>query len=196
MNKPKLAILIPSHDQWSAEFGMALATLAPVALQSFRVGLLNERSSMITASRNNLAKRALEDFGADYMLWIDSDMTFPGDLAQRLHAHGKDICGATYCRRVPPYNLLGKQVREDEDVGLVEMVNLPGGCVMVKASVYQKLVWPWYYETYNVKHGEQVIGSEDYNFCGKATKAGYRIWCDLDLTREIGHIGSQRVQYA
>jgi hypothetical protein len=66
--------------------------------------------------------------------------------------------------------------------------------MMVNADVYRKLKWPWYFETYNVVKGVQTIGSEDYQFCGKALKAGYRIWCDMDLTYEIGHLGSQVVQ--
>lgn len=196
VEKPKVAILIPSHDHWSGDFGMALASMVPTALHAARVGLLNEKSSMITSARNNLAQRALTEFEADYMLWIDSDMTFPPDLLQRLMAHDRDICGATYCRRVPPYNLLGDELGDGAEHGLVEMRTMPGGCMLVKADVYRKLKWPWYWETYNVVHGERKIGSEDYQFCMKAIKAGYKIWCDMDVTREIGHIGSQCVQYA
>jgi len=33
--------------------------------------------------------------------------------------------------------------------------------------------------------------SEDYVFCEMARKAGYQVWCDVDLTKEIGHIGQQ-----
>lgn len=196
MSQPKVAILIPSHDHWSGDFGMALATMVPTALQVARVGLINEKSSMITAARNNLTQQALDSFGADYMLWLDSDMTFPPDVLQRLLAHGKDIVGATYCRRVPPYNLLGKEKGDFAKSGLVEMLTMPGGCMLIRADVYRKLKWPWYFETYNVVKGENKAHSEDYNFCGKAIKAGYRIWCDMLLTREIGHIGSQCVQYA
>lgn len=35
--------------------------------------------------------------------------------------------------------------------------------------------------------------SEDYNFCRKARKGGFQIWCDFDLTFKIGHIGTHLV---
>jgi cellulose synthase/poly-beta-1,6-N-acetylglucosamine synthase-like glycosyltransferase len=35
--------------------------------------------------------------------------------------------------------------------------------------------------------------SEDYNFCIRARRAGYQIWCDMDLTFQTGHIGNQVV---
>lgn len=35
--------------------------------------------------------------------------------------------------------------------------------------------------------------SEDYNFCRKVRRRGFEIWCDLDLTYEVGHIGEHIV---
>jgi hypothetical protein len=35
--------------------------------------------------------------------------------------------------------------------------------------------------------------SEDLFFCLKAREMGYRIYCDLDLTFEIGHLGVQTI---
>ena len=36
-----------------------------------------------------------------------------------------------------------------------------------------------------------VTRSEDTNFCRKAKRYGYRIWCDLDLTGQLVHMGSR-----
>lgn len=35
--------------------------------------------------------------------------------------------------------------------------------------------------------------SEDYNFCRKVRKHGYKIFCDLDITFKTGHVGTQTV---
>lgn len=192
MSRPKVAILIPSKDQWAAEFGMCLASMVPNALQVARVGLINERGGMITGARCALVKQALDGpLGADYCMWLDADMTFPPNIVERLLAHNKDIVGATYCRRVPPFNLLGRELHGEADTGLVEMETMPGGCMLIKADVYSKLTWPWYYESYD----GGMIHSEDYNFCADAIKAGYSVWCDMDMTKELGHIGSQCVYY-
>ena len=191
---PKLAVLIPSSDIWQADFGMSVAACVSNSMRVARIGIINEKSSMITAARNNLVVRALSH-EADYVFFVDSDMFFPADSIARLMAHDKDIVGCTYNKRVPPYETLGVQKAKDiptPQSGLVEMENLPGGFVLIKTSVFRNLKWPYYYETYeNDGKGKCVITSEDYNFCKKAEKAGYKIWCDVDLTFDIGHIGQQ-----
>lgn len=39
--------------------------------------------------------------------------------------------------------------------------------------------------------GPSVITSEDYSFCLKVRKAGFQIWCDLDVTHDTAHVGEQ-----
>jgi hypothetical protein len=45
-------------------------------------------------------------------------------------------------------------------------------------------------------HAAMKIGmiGEDYAFCKKVRERGCKIWVDLDLSREIGHIGSKTFQ--
>jgi hypothetical protein len=43
-----------------------------------------------------------------------------------------------------------------------------------------------------MKTGSEYI-SEDINFCRKAKRYGYRLWCDLDMTWELRHIGRQEI---
>jgi hypothetical protein len=111
--------------------------------------------------------------------------------------------------------------------------------MLVKADVYRKLGYPWYFETYrwegkspldsfsrmiqdwsNVPIPDSVLSalysakglrewlsdnepplwhktkdtmSEDYNFCRKARRGGFEIYCDLDLTFEMKHVGEIEV---
>jgi hypothetical protein len=54
-------------------------------------------------------------------------------------------------------------------------------------SVFDKLPKPWF--TTRIE-GEKILG-EDYYFCEQAAKAGFEIWCDGNLSREVGHIGQK-----
>src|SRR4051812_45016016 len=56
-------------------------------------------SSNVAASRCDLAKLALER-GADWLLWLDSDHTFPANTLARLLARGRSVVGANYRRRM------------------------------------------------------------------------------------------------
>jgi hypothetical protein len=237
---PRLVCAVPSFDTWKAD--MAMAFTAMVGFLTYNrlavVATANQKASMITMARNDLVQRAMEMNG-DYILFIDSDLTFPVDAAARLMNHNKDIVGATYNKRVPPYETLGKLAGPPRDLsqgGLVPADYLPGGFLMVKMDVFRKLQWPWFFECYNregepidafismlrdiymlapttpleesLRGNEELVRwlqddwplepgnrcmSEDYSFNRKARRAGYEIWCDLDLTWQMRHIGEQAV---
>ena len=36
---------------------------------------------------------------------------------------------------------------------------------------------------------------EDYNLCLKAQRYGFKVWCDLEFSLELGHIGEQTVYF-
>ena len=198
---------------------------------------------MITKQRNDLVEMALEQ-KPDYIMFVDTDMTMPPNSLMRLLAHNKDVVGATYNKRVPPYETLGrlKPPRPSDEVlaqgGLWPAEQLPGGLMLVKASVFERLKWPWFYETYQWpgKSGvecfkemlrnsysltpsqdmldsidrsplaewlEEVYKlestsawkflSEDLQMCRKCQKAGIELWCDLGLTFEVKHLGTQEI---
>lgn len=196
---PKVVVLIPSSDTFKADMGMSLAGMTAYSMYGASMALINEKSSMITKARNSLVQKAL-DLGAEWMLFVDSDMTFPADALLRLLAHEKDIVGATYAKRVPPYETLGHFLGEARQLegGLIEADFMPGGFLLINADVFRKMTDPererqlWFHEDYS-DTGPDGVMSEDYVFCRSARAAGYQIWCDLDLTGQITHIGEQHV---
>lgn len=241
-NRCKVALCIPSGRTWEARTATAVAGLTAFsAISNIALALLNLEGSMISRQRNDLVDQALK-LGADYVFWIDSDLTFPPDALLRLLAHDKDIVGATYNKRVAPYETLGK-LKGPEGVdpatliakgGLVEATLLPGGMMLVKTDVYRKMGWPFYYESiwrtgdaleafkgllrdqFHLAMPEPIvqsiddtelgrflskcdrstegnITSEDLAFCQKAGRVGYALWCDLDLTFELVHLGTNEV---
>jgi hypothetical protein len=151
-------------------------------------GLIKGHSSIIVNARNQIVEAA-QMLKPDYILFLDSDMTFPQDTPKRLLAHGKDIVCATYVRRGPPFDLLGNSSTPDIRTGLVEMTHIPTGCLLVKTSVFDCLKRPYFRLEANEER-ETTLG-EDYIFTRMMLEHGHRVWCDLDLTEEIGHM----VQY-
>lgn len=239
-------LCIPSGREWEARCATAVTGLAAFsAMKGISIGICGLEGSMITRSRNEIVDQCLK-VNTDYLMWIDSDIVMPPDTVIRLLQHNKDIVGATYNKRVPPYETLGKLKGPAETVeqirtgGLREAELMPGGCMLVKADVYRRLGWPYYWEAYEwkgetgadklkefLRHNYEVIPpqsvldsvdgsplgkwldaywseypggftywSEDLNFCKKARKMGARLWCDLDLTFSLVHLGVNEVRAA
>ncbi len=185
--KPTIAICIPSGRTWEAE--MALSLVSVVRETALDIAVLNLTGSQITTQRNELVRRALLEYDASHLFWWDSDMIFPPTVIYELLEHKKEIVGATYCKRVPPYAMLGKMERADGR--LKPATRMPGGCMLVTADVYRRLKWPWYFET--LLPEQEVLQSEDYSFCATVIGAGIPIWCDINLSQRIQHIGQQNI---
>ena len=231
-----VAICLPSVGTHESETALSLAAMTIInRSQGLNQSLLGQQQAGIADSRNTLVRNALE-IGADWLFWIDSDMAFDPSGMLRLLGHGKDIVGATYPRRVPPYIINGRPVKGDIfEEELQDMEFMPFGFMLVKADVYRNISEPWFTEAYpqigtpaeqivsvlensmnadlppafldavaklTEAHGiqdgaekNQLTSSrgEDGNFCRKARRAGYQIWCDSELSMEMIHMGKQAV---
>lgn len=159
--------------------------------------IVSGNSSIISNARENimLAMEEMEAKGIEfeYLFQIDSDMTFPPYVLGKLLSHQKDIVGCTYVRRSEPFDVLGRTINpvapKNYDTGLIEMQALPTGILLVKRDVFRKFPKPiWRIvadESIGRSHGE------DYYFCAKARELGYKIWLDVDLSKEIGHVSEK-----
>jgi hypothetical protein len=187
---PKVAVCYPSSDMVHADFALALAGLC-LAAHPIPLTVINAKSSIVAEARNNGVEDARKA-GAEYLLFLDSDMVFPLTLLHRLLVHRKDIVGALYTRRLPPYELLGQAIASQPETdanGLVEMSRLPTGCMLIRMAVFDALAKPYFYFGINQEQG--TLLGEDYAFCDGARLAGFHIWADLALSQEIGHIGQR-----
>jgi GT2 family glycosyltransferase len=81
----------------------------------------------------------------------------------------------------------------DQSPDMEEIDVLPHGCVLVHRSVYEKIVGPFYLQEF-VPELNLEIG-EDIFFCNQVKKAGFEIWCDQELSREVAHIGIFHFNY-
>jgi Anp1 len=203
MSKPRVAMCIPSGDTWKAQ--MALQTMALGAYSASHVFLMpiNVRTQDTAESRNQMTAAALAE-GAEWLLWIDADMVFPPDALVRLLAHNVDIVGADYRRRAPPYPRIGKPITTLEawrDIHktplvvpsrLTEVTMLGLGLMLVKAEVLQRMGQPSFIRAWLLDQATPTnptgFSTEDGYLCGHARHLGYKVWCDLDLSNDVGHI--------
>lgn len=102
---PRVSIAVPSGDMVHADFAMAYAQLC-LASAGLPLQLTTVKSSIVAQARNNGVELA-RSFGADFIFFLDSDMLFPPTALFRFLLHGKDIVGATYTKRVAPFEILG-----------------------------------------------------------------------------------------
>jgi len=145
-------------------------------------------------SRNLIAERALEN-NCTHILFLDDDMTPPGDTLMKLLKHDKDVVSALYLLRSYPHypaafnkkywNGKNKHAFLTSDMtGLVPITNCGLGCVLVKIEVFKKLEKPW------VRLAELAKDEwcDDIGFFNRVGEAGFEMFCDLDTP--VGHINN------
>ena len=159
-------------------------------------------SSLVYLSRDRLGVLALEK-RADWLLFIDSDMTFEPDMLKKLledAESGKDIVTGLCFRRRPDFNpaiwkkirpgMPGESVVETYDDYPEDDVFEVEGCgmaaVLIKASILKDV-----FESQQALFAPIPGYGEDVSFCLRARKAGFRLWCDSRI--KIGHIASTTV---
>ncbi len=189
-----VAVCTPSGEMVHADFMLSVLHLVQNArVAGVRISIVNSKSSLITQGRNLAVQAALEA-KAEWLLFLDSDMVFPPDTIARLLAHQRSIVGASYPRKGWPLAYIGTRLDGAPlsltDRGLIEAARLPAGCLLIQADIFARLQRPYFRCSYDETTGE--ILSEDFWFSELVRSLGLALWCDLDLSRQIGHIGSYR----
>jgi glycosyltransferase involved in cell wall biosynthesis len=149
------------------------------------------------AAGRNAGARVLLEHGAEWILFVDSDMQFPPSALAQLLQHDVDIVGADYRYRGTPFKRMGgydKATMPQSDTGLVEREFLGLGLFLVKAPVFAKVGQPWFARIYDNPNPDEIM-TEDLWFCGRARAAGYTVWCDMDLTKDVSHLGVNYVTW-
>lgn len=194
MSDARVIVAVPSGDMLHTSFAFSLAAAARQT--KYRLGIVNARGSNIYRLRNKLVWTAL-DGNADYVLFIDSDMSFPphaiNRVVQEADENGRDILGCNYTARQIPHNQLVQSVDLKagrlELKGVCEVGRLPTGFMLIARRVFEAIGEPWFRGDMKDPGDDQPLG-EDYEFCQRATQHGFRIWVDTDLSLQLVHWGS------
>jgi hypothetical protein len=158
------------------------------------IGFFHTVATNITVARNMLVIQALKA-KASHLFWIDSDMDFPEYAIDQFLKHDRDIVFANSCTRRPPFRPTAKLLNSESwKLGGLQLAETAThSLTLVRASVYSKLMFPWYLEHYAESDisEENPLGysSEDETFSERAKREGYDLWCDIEVSKKVGHIG-------
>ena len=197
-----VAVCIPARDQVCTGFAHDLARLSArwyaAAPPSTRFDLNFNAGTLIADQRQKLAANAVQA-GAEYVLFLDSDMRFPPYLLEQLidrTAQNPDvgIVACNYPTRRPPVKTVAfsdftkmECIYSADRVGLEEVDAVGMGAMLIKASVFERLPKPWFQVCYLPTAG--VYLGEDIYFCKLAQAHQIKVWVDHDLSKEVRHIG-------
>lgn len=196
-----LYVAIPCMDTIPTEFASSLLTLhvPPKSAYGFTV------ATLVYDARNTLAKAVLETKEFDRVLWLDSDMKFTNDLAERLSAdidEGRDFVSGLYVARKEPIKpiIFSSCGYRENDKGepetyadfymdyprdeVFEVGAVGFGCLMVTRDLLEKV-----YQNYGAPFAPLPGFGEDLSFCHRCKELGIKMYCDSRI--KCGHIGTK-----
>lgn len=196
----KTLIAIPCMDVIEADFVECLTNLRHVG----KVDIKFLKASLVYDARNQITRYALEQGGFDYVLWLDSDMTFEPDLMERLieDMEGRQaVTGLCFGRRPPFKPCIYKELDIQQNGQMIaphtecffdyprdavfEVAACGFACVMMRMDVLEAM------GVYGVPFFPVGGLGEDLTFCWRASKLDIKFHCDSRL--KIGHIMRIRV---
>lgn len=157
-------------------------------------------SSMLPHARTWVCQSGI-DAGATHLLLLDSDMTYPADLAHRFMA-GVDRVGGFVAANCPtrrhPIRWTARQLDgEPHDSAATDATWSTVGSVgvavaMIRAELWSKLERP----AFNFAVTPRGWIGEDIWFCERLKQAGASPVVDNLVSREIGHVGAHEFRAA
>ena len=196
IKKSKLAICIPCRDLLHSAHASSLLELVKFnTLNGIETQVFMNASTVLLTQREHLADQAI-DYNAEYILWLDSDITFPSSTAIKLMSHNKDFVACNYVRRTFPVksvayekmydwtNPLGFEIKDD----LVKIEGIGMGCMLMKTEIFTKLPKPFFEFRYSEDSNDWL--GEDMILCEKIRSLGIDLFVDTLLSNEIRHLGT------
>jgi len=184
MKGRKIAIGLPCSFPMVYEDFMA--SILTMDKTGFDVELIRARTGHdIALLRNGIVQIFLES-KCSHLLQIDTDMVIHKNALVGMFNRNVDIVGALYFKRYPPFTpcavrFKGKKeepltIKELESNDMIEVQRVGTGCILIKREVFENTKYPWFHiKTKNRK----MTMSDDYFFCDKARKSGYKIYVDM-----------------
>lgn len=196
VKKSKLAVCIPTRDTLHSAHAMCLLELVKFnTMNNIDTHVFMNASTVLLTQREQLATTAIE-LDSEYVLWLDSDMTFPATTAVRLLAHNEPVVAANYVKRTSPlkavaYKSIGdwsSWLSFDKTETLAEVEGVGMGCFLMKTEIFTKIAKPWFEFKWSPESNDYL--GEDMNLCKKIADVGYKIKIDTALSHEIRHLGT------
>ena len=234
----KLCVGTPVHSDVSIHYTQSLLEIQKDFLKKGKnVSFLMHKSSFITQGRNLTGASFLET-KCNYLLFLDSDIAIGTHVIEKMIASDKDVicvpyplksiqwmklkerfdmglinneqdmetAGCTYPVRIPDSDQISMKD------GVIEITHAPAGCLLIKRSVFEKLIntypdrkikqksvingqyeeKPNYYNFFDTVHDKktQTYMGEDFGFCKLWLETGGKIHALVD--EYIMHVGEHQ----
>lgn len=201
--KTKIAVCVPIHRVWSKESFEHFADCVDASKYCEVISLFKlYEESLIQRARNNLINSFLSS-KADVMFCLDDDIVLFQQntldmMVQSLGQDGVDIVSAPVVTKRPPFKpnyfpLNGEDYPDTRNrTDLIRVQYVSTACTMYSRKVCEavKEEWKYPFDCYETKvsdrHGHVYL-SEDWAFCDRADRLGYRSFIDPRIT--VGHLG-------
>lgn len=132
--------------------------------------------------KNKIVLNFLADAQADYLLMIDDDQV-PTNNPLDYIGYDKDILGWPYpsIRTVSHKDnpIVWYPQVPDQDTPMAQAELVGGGGLLIARRVFEHPAMKAPFIDLFDENGVRKTG-QDYNFCRRATEAGFTIWCALD----------------
>ena len=197
-----IGIAIPCQDQVDAWFTHDLCRAMAhhaFAFPDDNLTLSMHQSAFLAEARNVLVKELIEA-GADFVVFLDSDMRFPPTLLNDLCSHDLPVVAANCAKRRRPISATARKENPDDPSKLdavwpdpdkregIEKIAVVGTAVMaVKAEVFFEIAFPWFNTPWHPE--DQRFVGEDLFFCAQLKTAGIGLYIDHGVSWQVGHIG-------
>jgi hypothetical protein len=158
-------------------------------------------ATIIASARNQICRTYLDEHDADWLWFIDTDMTFPPEIVDRLvhsaHPRDRPIMGALCFSITDDFKAAPTiyVVRPDQKIGRV--LDYPRnqivrawtgtGCLLIHRDVLERMreKWPKPWEWFvHAQIGDEMVG-EDITFCARAEELGIPVHVDTSI--KCGH---------
>jgi hypothetical protein len=191
----KLFIAIPSKDTMYSHTAFSLIELVKYCTsRGIEVQTEISLGTLVCNQRENLAQKFIES-NSDYLLWVDSDMTFPSDIVQRLLSHNKSVVACTYSTRAYPLKSVSFKSANDweswvkpSEEPLVEVAATGMGLMLCDRSSLTNLAKPLFQIKWMNEY-KSYLG-EDMFFCKRLRDAGIQIFIDVEASSDVHHLGT------
>lgn len=162
-------------------------------------GQTNFISGMPFDHARNTAVETVLKHKFQWLLFIDDDVLFPADVFFRLSRHNLDIVSGLYFRRNEPLfpvmlktdGTQSSWVTKFTPNSVLEVDMVGAGCLLINRKVLESIQKPWFEwlcDKDDLPQYEKV--SEDFAFCRKAKRSGFKIHVDTSV--ECMHAGYGR----
>lgn len=184
-------VAIPTRDVWKSDFGVSLAIMMCASISQLPfldVIINNAKGASLAMNRIDLCQAAINS-KCDYILFLDDDMRVPMGTIMLMLKRQVDIIGANCARREFPPAPTAKGFdnelvyTRENSTGIEEVKSVGTGIMLINTDVLKNIPAPWFCEDPVSRIGEDVW------FCNQARTAGYKIFIDHDISKDVVHIG-------